>query len=95
MDANPERPEMSQKITQEIKLEYANSTLIIDQQLNPKTIRDALKKLEQTASEHGQAIGIAAASPLIMKLISDWAETLKEKGITLVPLSANLPEKLS
>ncbi len=95
MDANPERPEMSQKISQEIKLEYVNSTLIIDHTLSKQAINTALAKLEKAATRHGLAIGRTQASPLAIKEITEWAETLKAKGITLIPLSSTIPDNQS
>lgn len=95
MDANPEQPVASEKVSQEIKLEYLNSSLIIDQNQNRTSIDDALKRLEQTANSYGRAIGLASASPLSIQRISEWAESLKERGITLIPLSAALPDKQS
>ena len=95
MDRNPEIIDTPAQIAAELKLEYINSTAIIDEIKNKQAINKSLAKLLETAKKHGQAIGVASASPLSIQRVSEWATTLKQHGITLVPLSYTIPKQQS
>jgi len=60
----------------------------IDANLAPEEIQAALAELEKTAQRNGRAIGMAAATPLMLSRLQAWMETLPRKGIALAPVSA-------
>ncbi len=95
MDRNPEIINTPAQIAAELKLEYINSTAIIDEIKNKQAINKTLAKLLEAAKKHGQAIGVTSASPLSIQRISEWTATLKQHGITLVPLSYTIPKQQS
>lgn len=51
-------------------------------------ILENLEALERRATEKGMAVGIASGLPITVQMISEWTDTLEEKGILLVPASA-------
>ena len=93
MDMNPEIISAPAEIAQELKLEYLKSTMILDEIKNKKAIDKNLASLIKAAKTHGTAIGIAAGSPLTIQRISNWTTTLKQQGITLVPLTFTIPKQ--
>ena len=95
MDANPEVQKAPLKVSSELKLEYLHSTLVIDQIGKKEAIDATLAKLEEAAQTHGKAIGIAAASPLVIQRLREWAEELNKRGVNLIPLSATIARKQS
>ena len=95
MDVQPEAPELPYQLSQELKLEYHQGSLIIDKVQTKEAIDIELKKLEQLANQHGKAIGVASGLPLSIQRISEWAATLKKRGINLVPISATLSKRQS
>jgi len=66
----------------------ASATQRLDVDLSPDAIDVALQSLEKTARQNGRAIGITAATPLMISKLQAWMETLPEQGIALAPLSA-------
>ncbi|MDD4615688.1 MAG: divergent polysaccharide deacetylase family protein [Alphaproteobacteria bacterium] len=66
----------------------ASVTQRLDADLAPEAINAALGNLEKTALQSGRAVGITAATPLMINLVQAWAKTLPERGIALAPLSS-------
>jgi polysaccharide deacetylase 2 family uncharacterized protein YibQ len=66
----------------------ATVTQRLDVDLAPESIAAALESLERTAIQSGRAVGITAATPLMVNQIQAWAKTLPERGIALAPLTA-------
>jgi len=63
--------------------------LVIDATAQAMMIDDALHRLEQTAREHGSAIGLAGAPvPLTIGRLATWAAGLEARGFVLAPVSA-------
>ncbi len=58
--------------------------------INPsrEAILARLAELEKKAQENNGAIGIASALPISIKTITEWANSLENKNIILVPASA-------
>jgi AcrR family transcriptional regulator len=48
----------------------------------------ALERLEQEAIRNGSAIATGSGLDVTIETVAEWAKTLQEKGILLVPLSA-------
>lgn len=63
---------------------------VVDTAKSPRQIDKALADLEEAARTNGMAVGIGTALPITVERVAQWAETLAEKGIDLVPVSAAL-----
>jgi polysaccharide deacetylase 2 family uncharacterized protein YibQ len=72
------------QIAKDLELEYATAQIILD----ASTLDEALAELEAAAKTQGAAIGVAKAEPNTVKRIADWAGSLEDKGLVLVPVSA-------
>ncbi len=75
-------------ISKELKLVYGESEMYIDDIPSVQQIRTNLDRLESLAKERGSVLATARAYPVTIKNILDWVETLKDKGVVLVPVSA-------
>lgn len=71
------------EIAKDLELEYSTAQV----QLDGATLDKALADLEAAAKAQGAAIGVAKAEPATAKRIADWAGSLEEKGLVLVPVS--------
>ena len=74
-------------------LAYLSAPDWIDATPSDRAIAKALEDLEAKALENGSAVGVAEAYPVTLKGLVDWASTLEERGITLVPVSSVLLER--
>jgi uncharacterized protein len=72
------------EIAKDLELEYSTAQVRLD----GATLDKALAELEAAAKAQGAAIGVAKAEPGTAKRIADWAGSLEEKGLVLVPVSA-------
>ena len=69
---------------------FAQSDLIIDAEMNANDIEAQLFSLETQARQSGAAMGTGFAFPMTVDTIKTWAQSLDEKGLTLVPASSRL-----
>ncbi|MCC2111448.1 MAG: divergent polysaccharide deacetylase family protein [Hyphomicrobiales bacterium] len=76
------------RMADEMRLPFARGDVTIDSIPNKDEIDARLLQLENLARTHGYAVGIASALPISVDRISEWAKTLKDRGILLVPASA-------
>lgn len=75
-------------IAKELKLVHVESDMYIDDVPRIQQIRTNLDRLESFAKDRGSVLATARPYPVTIKNILDWVETLKDKGIVLVPVSA-------
>ncbi len=75
------------EIVEHIKLPYASRDIFIDDSNKIEDIKKSLISLENIAKKRGYAIAICHPRDNTIKVLQDWLPTLKEKGITSVPLS--------
>ena len=75
------------EIVEHIKLPYASRDVFIDDSNKIEDIKKSLISLENIAKKRGYAIAICHPRDNTIKVLQDWLPTLKEKGITSVPLS--------
>jgi polysaccharide deacetylase 2 family uncharacterized protein YibQ len=75
-------------VARNLNMPVAVATQRLDSDLAPDAINEALDNLEKTARQSGRAIGVTAASPLMITQLQAWANSLPEKGIALAPLTA-------
>ena len=69
-------------------LPFAKAEVVLDAVQTPVHIDRALARLEALAREHGSAVGIAAAMPVSVERIAQWAKAAEARGIVLVPITA-------
>ena len=79
---------LSQKVVDELRLPMQRASLMIDADPTAPAIAAALAKLEQEAIRNGSAIGTGSGLAVTIETVAEWAKTLQEKGILLVPVSA-------
>ncbi len=61
--------------------------IFLDHYQTAEKINSALKKLVLTAKRNGKAIAIGHPHPETVQALITWLPTLKEQGLTLVPIS--------
>lgn len=79
---------LAPKLANDTALPSALATRNIDPVQSPEIIANSFKALETAAKDDGSAVGVASGFPVTVDALSDWAATLKDKGVTLVPVSA-------
>jgi len=67
---------------------FIRAEMQIDQTPTAGSIDQQLAELEKQAQQKGVAIGVATAYPITLQRLKDWALTLEQKGLVLVPTSA-------
>lgn len=80
---------MTPKIAQPMNLPVQRATTVIDADPTPAAIADALEKLEKDAQQNGYAIATGSGLEVTIDAVAEWAQSLQDKGILLVPVSAS------
>jgi hypothetical protein len=62
--------------------------VMIDADPTPAAVAKALSDLEETARRDGLVIASGAGLPTTIESVADWAKSLGERGILLIPVSA-------
>lgn len=70
------------------KVPFSRADMMLDANPDSAAILSALADLEARAKQSGGAIGVISALPVSIRTVSEWAQTLEAKNITLVPASA-------
>ena len=73
------------------KVPVLEADVLLDQQMTEDAIKQQLAQAEIAANTEGSALVVGRAFPVTIELAGAWAKTLKEKGITLVPVSTLVP----
>ena len=76
------------ELGQRLGLGVARAHRVIDRVPDPVQIRANLEKLEKIALKQGVAVAVGSGLPETITEVRQWANTLSEKGITLIPVSA-------
>ena len=79
---------LAPKISGEIALPAAAATRNIDPVQSADVISDSFASLEKTAKSDNIAIGVASGFPVTVDAVAEWAQTLRDKGFVLVPVSS-------
>jgi hypothetical protein len=79
---------LSPKVGQEVRLPMQRASVVIDAEPTAAAIAEALERLEQEAIRNGSAIATGSGLDVTIETVAEWAKTLQEKGILLVPVSA-------
>lgn len=88
VDARASRFSMAARVARRMGMPRAMNDRYIDNITTAEEIRKQLTELENTALTFGAAVGIARATPLSINELANWSQTLNNKGIELVPVSA-------
>lgn len=88
VDARSSRYSMAARIARTLNMPRAINDRYIDNVITADEIQSQLRELEITANTFGVALGLARATPLTIDQIAIWSETLSNKGIELVPVTA-------
>ena len=79
-------------IARRIGIPFVTATTQLDKDLSAAGIDEVLAALERKALADGQAAAAGNTLPLTIERIGLWAEKLHERGITLAPVTALIPE---
>jgi hypothetical protein len=79
---------LSPKVAQDLRLPAQRAGMVIDAEPTVPAIEAALARLEQEARQNGSAIATGSGLDVTIETVAEWAKTLQEKGIILVPVSA-------
>lgn len=88
VDARSSRFSMAARVARTLNMPRAINDRYIDNVITVEEIQSQLRELEITANTFGAALGLARATPLTITQIAQWAESLPDKGIELVPVTA-------
>ena len=73
-----------------VGLPRAYGNRFLDLEASRGAIDTRLSELERIAKESGIAIGIGQPYPVTIERVARWTETLEEKGLVLVPITATV-----
>lgn len=79
---------LSPKVAQDLRLPLQRAGMVIDANPTAPAIAAALAKLEKEATRNGAAIATGSGLDVTIETVAEWAKTLQERGILLVPVSA-------
>ncbi|WP_373506074.1 divergent polysaccharide deacetylase family protein [Aestuariivirga sp.] len=79
---------LSPRIVQDVRVPMQRASMVIDSEATAPAIADMLEKLEKEAIANGFAIGTGSGLEVTIDTVAEWAKSLQEKGILLVPVSA-------
>lgn len=79
---------LSGQVAQDLRLPVQRASMVIDADPTAPAIAEALARLEAQATKHGSVIATGSGLDVTIETVAEWAKTLQEKGILLVPVSA-------
>jgi len=88
LDDGSSNRSLTRQLANANRVPYARALALLDANPSRAAILAELAKLQATAKEKGQAIGIISALPISITTIINWAQKLDESQIELVPVSA-------
>lgn len=94
MDSVTTRDTAGFQLAAEMGVPYAVRDVFLDHDIDPKSIRAQLRKVEATARQQGHAIAIGHPHDETLEVVSDWLMTAESRGFDLVPLSAIIRQRL-
>jgi polysaccharide deacetylase 2 family uncharacterized protein YibQ len=86
---------MAGQVANSVGLKLRTGHKVIDANADPRSIAAALAELEAEARVNGYAIGTGAGLDVTIATVAQWAKSLSDKGILLVPLSATFKGRQS
>jgi polysaccharide deacetylase 2 family uncharacterized protein YibQ len=88
VDARSTRFSMAARLARRASMPRAINDRYIDNTMTSEKIQKQLAELEKIANTFGAALGLARALPLTIDELAKWSQSLENKGIDLVPVSA-------
>ena len=88
VDSRSTSRSLGPELASSIQLPRAFNNIFIDKEPSNQKIKDKLDELEKIALKKRFAVGIAQPFPLTIEILSQWAEKLKAKQISLAPITA-------
>lgn len=79
-------------IARSLNVPNLRADLIVDVRGRTEDIQTRLVQLESLAQERGYALGIATAFPVSVRTISEWTQSLRQRGFALVPVTTLLQQ---
>jgi hypothetical protein len=74
-------------------LPHASAERIVDEDLDGAAIDQQLAALENSAQQHGKALGSGFAYPVTLDAVQRWAGGLNGRGLALAPASAVMAQR--
>jgi len=74
-------------VAREKRVPSARRDVFLDHEATPEAVREALRRLEETARRQGAAIAIGHPHDATVEALAEWLPTLAARGIALVPVS--------
>lgn len=78
----------SPRLGQDLRLPVQRASVVIDAEPSAEAIAAALARLETEAAQSGSVIATGSGLDVTIETVAEWAKTLQDKGILLVPVSA-------
>ena len=88
VDSRSTSRSLGPELASSIQLPRAFNNIFIDKEPSNQKIKSKLDELEKIALKKRFAVGIAQPFPLTIEILSQWAEKLKAKQISLAPITA-------
>ena len=88
VDSRSTSRSLGPELASSIQLPKAFNNIFIDKEPSNQKIQSKLDELEKIALKKRFAVGIAQPFPLTIEILSQWAEKLKAKQISLAPITA-------
>lgn len=79
---------LSTQLAQDLRLPVQRASTVIDAEPTAEAITAALARLEREARRNGAVIATGSGLDVTIETVAEWAKTLQDKGILLVPVSA-------
>lgn len=93
LDSKTTSESVLEALADQNEIPVINRDVFLDNTNEVDYILEQLKELEQKAKKNGNAVGIGHPYPETVIALKRWIPTLKEKGITIVPISQTVREK--
>ena len=88
VDSRTTSQSLGPELSSDIQLPRAFNNVFIDKTPSQGHIKTKLRELERIAMDKKFAVAIARPLPISMEILSEWASSLKKKGIALAPITA-------
>ena len=79
---------VAEDMAAQYNVDHATRDVFLDHVETPEAVAQSLRKLEDVAYRRGYAVAIGHPKDVTLNALRDWLPTLKEKDLTLVPVSA-------
>jgi polysaccharide deacetylase 2 family uncharacterized protein YibQ len=88
LDDGTSNRSVAMQLAQANKVPFGRADAVLDANPARAPILAALEALVATASSKGSAVGVISALPVSIATVAEWAQTLPDSNVVLVPASA-------